>query len=418
MGAAIGAVAVLLAFMACDFDVSNPGPVPDEFLDDEDAHRAVVNGAHRAMADAHSETSRVTGAVTREIFASGNTGIYGINVEENLGLLEKELVNAYWSLAHNARWSAEDAARRLNEVGADPNILAEAYLWVGYSNRFLGENFCEAVIDGGAPQPHTVHFERAEAAFTNALNSATDGDLQLAARAGRATVHMSLGDWASAVADAQAIPESFEFEVQYSAEEQDQYNTIWWSVANQPYRGHSVWNTAFEQYYTDTGDPRTPWSQDPDFPHGPVERQCCGLVNWYFQLKYDEGGDNIDLADGREMELIEAEALLVAGDWQEAMQLIDDLRASVISETTGQPLEPWVATNLDEAWTHLKRERAIELWLEGRRMNDLRRWQDNNTPGDLHPLEDPSNPQTFLDPNQNLCIPISLAESQTNPNVP
>ncbi len=412
---AIGVVAVVFAFMACD--VSNPGPVPDEFLNDEDAHRAVVNGAARAMSDALSETARVTGAVTREIFASGNTGIYGINVEEGRGRLEEELVNGFWADAQNARWVAEEAARRLIEVGIDANLLAEAHLWAGYSNRFNGENFCEAVIDGGAAEPHTVYFQRAEAAFTNALAVATDGDLQLAARAGRATVYMSLGNWSAAVADAQAIPESFEFKALYSAEEGPQYNAIYFAVANEPYRGHSVWNTPFDQYFIDTGDPRTPWAEDPDFPNGPVERQCCGLVPWKFQLKYVERGDDIDLADGREMKLIQAEALLVAGDWQGAMQFINDLRASVTSQTTGQPLDPWVATDPTEAWTNFRRERGIELWLEGRRMNDLRRWKDNATPGALHPLEDALNPATFLDPNQSLCIPISLSERETNPNI-
>jgi hypothetical protein len=213
------------------------------------------------------------------------------------------------------------------------------------------------------------------------------------------------------------IPESFEFEVLYSTEEQGQYNTIRWSVANAPYRGHSVWNTKYEQYFLDTGDPRTAWSEDPDFPHGPVERQCCGLVPWKFQLKYPGNGDNIDLADGQEMKLIRAEALLVAGSWAEAMVLINEVRTSVTSQTTSLPLDPWVAADLTEAWGYLKQERGIELWLEGRRMNDLRRWQANGTPGALHPLEDASNPDTYLDPNQSLCVPIALAEKETNPNV-
>ena len=62
--------------------------------------------------------------------------------------------------------------------------------------------------------------------------------------------------------------------------------------------------------------------------------------------------------------------------------------------------------SLEEAWTHLRWERAVELWLEGRRLGDLRRWEITNAPGGLHPLEDPTNPATYLDPNRSLCIPI------------
>jgi len=32
----------------------------------------------------------------------------------------------------------------------------------------------------------------------------------------------------------------------------------------------------------------------------------------------------------------------------------------VISDTTGQPLAPWPATTITEAWTALKRERGID----------------------------------------------------------
>ncbi|MBI4520993.1 MAG: RagB/SusD family nutrient uptake outer membrane protein [Gemmatimonadetes bacterium] len=120
---------------------------------------------------------------------------------------------------------------------------------------------------------------------------------------------------------------------------------------------------------------------------------------------------------GREMRLIEAEALLVAGQWQQAMPIINQIRTSKISTTTGKALEPWPATTLAEAWTAFRRERGIELWIEGRRLNDLRRWKADKRPGSLHPLEDPANPKTYLSPNQALCIPISDAERETNPNL-
>jgi hypothetical protein len=117
------------------------------------------------------------------------------------------------------------------------------------------------------------------------------------------------------------------------------------------------------------------------------------------------------------MRLIEAEALLVGGNFQGAMEIMNRLRATKISTKTGEPLPALTAANAAEAWTHLRRERGIELWIEGRRLNDLRRWKANNTPGTLHPLEDPSNPQTYLSSSQTLCVPISDAELETNKNL-
>src|SRR5690606_38932053 len=43
------------------------------------------------------------------------------------------------------------------------------------------------------------------------------------------------------------------------------------------------------------------------------------------------------------------------------------------SQEGNAPLQPWTATSLDEAWTYLMRERAIQLWLESRRFTDQRR---------------------------------------------
>ena len=101
------------------------------------------------------------------------------------------------------------------------------------------------------------------------------------------------------------------------------------------------------------------------------------------------------------MRLIEAEAALNQGDWQGAMEIINDLR-----DAAG--VDPWTASNSTEAWTHLKRERGIVLWMEGRRLGDYYRWNAAGTPGELDPLEVVSPGSHLL--NQDLCFPISQAE--------
>jgi hypothetical protein len=101
------------------------------------------------------------------------------------------------------------------------------------------------------------------------------------------------------------------------------------------------------------------------------------------------------------MRLIEAEVKLIAGDWQGAMTIINARR-------TNLNLSLYNVTNATDAWAVLKRERGTELWLEARRLGDLRRWQAANRPGALHPLE--------ILPNRDLCFNTPLSEKQTNPN--
>ncbi|MDZ7779193.1 MAG: RagB/SusD family nutrient uptake outer membrane protein [Gemmatimonadota bacterium] len=409
----LGTLMVLVATAGCDFDVSNPGPVADDLLNNPASHGAVVGGIQRALSDAWNEVALEASAATREIVASGNLNI---SVAQGRGIFEPDESNGMWSDVHNAIWVGDDAVRRFAEIDADPEILAEAHLWAGFAYRMAGEHFCQAVFNGGPAEPHTRYLEGAVDHFTNAAELTNRSEIEMAALAGRATAHMTLGNWGPAVNDAIQVPEDFAFQTKFAIEDPDQWNDIAFFVANQPYRVHSVWNTPYEEYYPDTGDPRTQWNEDPNFPFGEVERPGIGNVPWKFQLKYTTMGDNVDLVTGREMRLIEAEALLVDDEWEEAMEIVNALRTSQISDTTGEPLEPWSASSLEEAWTRFKRERGIELWLEARRLNDLRRWDAAGTPGDLHPLEDPaSGVETFLAPDRDLCVPYPRTSCRRTP---
>lgn len=424
LGARAGAGLLAVVFAASGCEVTNPGPAKDEFLNSEEARPAVVNGMIRAMSNAvsggcGSALTRQQGAVAREIFPAGNTGSCGITVNEALGILRPDEQSGIWNDAQNARWVAEDGIRRFQETMETSTfessaLVAEAHLWAGFSNRVMGENFCRAVIDGGSAQPHTVYFERAERFFTDGLTiaqSAGSSHLENAARAGRAQVRLLLDDYSGAASDAQAVPKEFEFELPFSNVSQAQRNTLWWSQQSTPYRTITVWNTPNWQYYDETGDPRVPWTTDPNNEFGDAAREIVGgRVRFLKQQKYTSGDAPIDLADGREMLLIRAEVRLQNDDPDGAMALINELRNDV-------GMDSRQANNMEEAWMWLKAERRIELWLETRRLGDLRRWAEDGTPGALHPLEDESNPDTYLESDRDLCFPIPDSERNTNPNV-
>lgn len=208
------------------------------------------------------------------------------------------------------------------------------------------------------------------------------------------------------------MPRDFVYTISYYDIEESQYNRIFHSSANDPYRAHTVWQTVYEEYYEEYEDPRTPWEQDPEYPVGDAAVADLGNVPWYVQLKHDNRSAPINLSSGREMVLIRAEALIEDGNWTDGMELVNSLRDDV-------GVDNWNATNAEEAWAFLKRERGIELWLEARRLGDLKRWDANNTSGELHPLEQPnhSSQELPLDPDRDLCFPIPDSELYTNPNL-
>ncbi len=396
---------VVAASAACDFGVANPGPVDDSALDQPGATDAIVNGMGRTLSRAVGYLAHAGAVVSREGVTSTNNQnvtVFGVTLNMRAGKLGPGIdeTNDHWRFAQQARWIAEDGIRRMREtLGADfgkSPLAAQALVHAGFAERLLGENMCVAVIDGGPAEARTVYFTRAEAEFTEAIAvavAAGNANLERAARAGRASVRVWLGNWSGAAADASAIPTGFVYQAIYSSTENAQYNRMYWVNSNQPERGLSVVGTFFESYYTTSKDPRAAWSTNPAFPRGSAN------VLWYFPTKYASTASPINLVTAREMKLIIAESLLRAGDWQGAMTQINALRSTV-------GVAPWSASNVAEAWTALGKERAIELWLEGRRLGDLYRWQADKVPG------------TFDDmTGRDTCFPIGISEVDSNPNL-
>ena len=409
MKSIIRSAPVLIALAACDLSVENAGPVQDDFLDDPGAHPAVVAGIELSLVEAINMVNFFGSEAAKEYTQGGR--IHPIKLPPNPGQLDhdQELPNNAWNDAHGARWIAQDGVRRLRATlegdFASSELAALALLYAGYANRLLGENMCDAVVDGGPVQPRTVHLEEAEAFFTEAMSVGTAAgrnDIATAAQAGRASVRLFLGDDAGAESDAAAVPLDFVFNAQFGPTPEGQSNWIYYISSNLPYRAHSVWNTYYEDYYENVGDPRVSWGSDPAVPNAEFSN-----VPWLFQTKYTSRTSPLRLSSGREMVLIRAEIALRAGNWQQALSLVNSLRQGLESDHNGSALPMWTATNATEAWSALKRERGIELWLETRRLGDLWRWTENDVPGEMEDTSD----------RIRLCFPVATSELQTNPNL-
>lgn len=419
---------LLLAMAAaCDTNVSNPGPVQDEFLEGGNiygAANALVSGAGRGVATGINWVGYTGAAITREIHPAGSTGSFGITNRWQSGELNADDtdLNDHWETTNRGRWLAEEAVRRLVEAGPPGpgqaltvnqynGILQLAHLYAGFANRVLGENMCEAVFDGGPAEANREFFVRAETHFTAAL-AITAGAVAAqttAAYAGRAQARVYLDKWTEAVADAGQVPIGFVFNMPYhNIGEDAQRNRIAWASGNTPYRAHTQWSTWHLDYRAATNDPRIAISFPNPALQGDAAIECCGRVPFYPQSKHPNSQAPIRLASGREMRLIEAEAQLRGNDATAGMASINQVRTAAGAGTI-------TATDLTDAWRLLKRERGIELWLEARRLGDRRRWAAANTPGALDPLEVPGTASHLA--RQDLCFPISRSERETNPNL-
>ena len=416
---------VLFVIGACDFTVTNPGPVQDEFLNDNSANLSIVNGSGRMLAEALNWVGYTGGAIVREVTPSGSIGSFGISPEVRNGELNDDQINTQWNFSQRARSVSEQGLAHLRQnLDADFSsspLAAQILIWAAYSNRLIGENFCCTVIDGGAAESINVARARAEGQFTEAMtvaSSAGETDLAWAAQAGRAAVRMWLGDWTNAVSDAQAVlaaaGNDWSYDMPYfDIGDQVQFNRIYYAGSGDgPYRAHTVWHSPYEETAA-AGDARTPMGTEAGEPFGDATVDG-DQIPWLFQLKHDNRESSIRLSSSQEMQLILAENELVNGSEAAAIAFINAVRT-----TANQPA---VA---GDGWTLLKRERGIELWLEGRRLGDIRRWEEAGRPGDynfweVHDWKGPddgsgANARPFS--GIDLSFPIGLDEQDTNPNV-
>jgi starch-binding outer membrane protein, SusD/RagB family len=419
---------------ACDLGVRNPAAIDDMDLDSPQGVIAIANG--------------VGGAFGHATTIPGGGGVYTASA-----LLTDELVHvgswqplreisegapsnaspenqSHWGFTSEARWMAEDAVDRISRLvqtpGTNPTVAMVA-LYAGFSNRLMGDMFCNAVIDGGPLEPHTAFHNRAVNYFNRAIeiaSAAGHNQILAAAYGGRAQARMMLGDWQGAIADAGRVPTNFQYLQIHSENSVREYNGLHrWAALGFEGRQLSVWGTPFAEWGTEINnrvqserDPRVRFEVVQTTAGAPVFGGDGRRPIWYAH-RYTGLGSDIPIVKGTEMRLIEAEARLVAGDWQGALAQINVVR-------TFRNLPPLTATSVATAWPVLMKERGIELWLEGRRLPDLRRWA--TTPGAV-PFsvvrQTAGGQPSTQDPRRNvlevetLCLRISTNELNSNPNL-
>jgi hypothetical protein len=437
--------AAAVALSGCSLEVLNPGAIQDADLNTAELMPVLVAGASSEYNNIHDNLAFDVAMLTDE---AAGTGSYSTTQEYRRGIWTWEDSNGHWGRMHEAEWSAGEAWVRLGEVlGSSANSSADAaklFVLMGFSHIRLGEAFCDVAYDVGPAQPRTAAFDSAIVAFNQAITIGTAAGSSgahwvLAARAGIAQAQLGRGDFAAANTAAQAFFNNggtlgFVDEALYHA--QANQNIIWqesWGRAEE-----GVYRTMAKDL-ADAGDPRTPYTKCgewnnptdpyPDIIDGGVTPtgDCTGQGSGahqgadgahahYRQDKYTERGSNIPRATGTEMRLIQAEAALQGTPNYatfighiNAVRAYHGLGALPTPTTMGSLSWPYDLTDMS-AMAILDRERYAELWLTGRRLFDMDRWD--------HPfLNGGWVVGSIAVANRVACFPISKNECQQNPEL-
>lgn len=411
-GVAVALLLVLVSGCGDLFQVKNPGQLEDKDLNTEDGLDAVVEGVHYDLSQAYDIMAFDIARLTDEMAGSGS---YSDTELLRRGVLERDDSGGEWNTSQQARFVAEDAIRRIQDIvgedfGNRVDDAARVYLHAGIANRMLGEDFCQVVFDGGSAQPKSAAFERARGHFDDAIQFGQQSgqpDVVTTATAGKAQVQAWLGNWGDAASLADQVPTDHRFET--TNDNENLFNEVYDEThSRHEMSAHMALAGSFSP-----PDARAPYTDctAEDAPC-PNEVGADGLTPHLRQEKYQGYDANYPAVKGTEMRLLEAEAALRAGDPETAVQEMNEARAYYEID----PMDPDTISSSstsfdsnDQAWSILDDERHLTLWLEGRRLWDLHRWD--------HPFLDGG---TVIYPGidrRASCYPIPEDECDTNPNV-
>ncbi len=385
------AVIGLLCVAGCGdlLDVENEQDILEQDLNSEAALGPVVAGVAGDWAEMYSDAIGVIGVVSFELIHTGSWPSWRL-VET--GLLDRiSAGNGMYNDMARSIWVADDAARRIDEsFGGTIAEGAEVRVWGGFAKVMLADNYCEGSYQGGGVQPPSDFYNMAVEDFTQAMSiaqTAGEPEWALRAQAGRARARLMLGDYAGARSDAQAIPAGFRFEAIYSMNSGRENNSVA-SVTRTLTRREAGIHPYFYENPLYVADPRTPF-----IDRGPLETGPDPTRQYVEQEKYELESDPIPVTSWQEARLMEAEAEINVGTVEKAVELINEVRVYWgLNPYTG---EMTASAVMDQ----LMYERSAELWLQGHRLNDLRR---TNSP---------------MLAGRDVCFQIGEDEWTSNPNL-
>jgi hypothetical protein len=405
---------IALGAISCGglLDVSNPGALEESQLDDPALEQFMINGVIGEFQFAYGNYALWSGVLADETFSDHpNFGLrdFALHAVDD-GNATDSLI--YASL-QKARQSADDAADRIKKIqgarAASSLNVARALIYGGYAYVLLGEGFCDAPVNLGAPLSPSELLGRAITRFEEGIAVATAAgtnvaearDLRFLAAVGAARASLKQGDAARARTFAALVTDAaYEGWAYYSANSVRENNAFQIGVrSGLPFIG-------MPPRFQNLSDPRVPQpsSPRPSLRSNPIlpPLKPSGFSGWSATAPAAiEVGTHIRFASGLEARYIGVEA---DGPGVAMLAFVNTRRA-----VGGKPP---VDVSGDALLAEFRAQRALDFYLTGQRLGDLRRYAAAGI--DLFPVgKYPTLPESYGSMH---CFIVPRSEKATNPN--
>jgi starch-binding outer membrane protein, SusD/RagB family len=422
---AMAPCAMMLSACGDVLKVANPGILEEGRLDDPALEPFLVNGAIGEFQFAFVTYAMWSATLADEAFMDHTTPSF-----RELSLHRFTDLNtsneAVYAALQRARQSADDAVIRVKHMQGAKAVtslnVARALIYGGYSYTLLGEGFCEAPINLSAPVASSELLARAIARFDEGItvakaardaasaapNSGTAtaavaaaNDLIEMAQVGAARASLKKGDLAKARAYATRVPDGYEKLAYYSANSIRENNPVQMATrATLPFLGmHPVFQGLSD---VRVPQPRTARrSQNGNTISPPLRPSMYSGWNPTGPAQDIEITSNIRFASGLEARYIIVE---IDGPTTEMLTFVNARRA-----VAGKAPVNMSGSSL---LTEFRVQRAIDFYLTGQRLGDLRRYEAAGT--NLFPSgKFPVGADSY---GSQHCFIVPLSEKTGNPN--
>ena len=268
-----------------------------------------------------------------------------------------------------ARGVADTALAKLEgwtdeQVLGRSKLVAQAAAYAGYSLILLGEGMCSAAINLGPELTPAQLFAEAKTRFDKALTAATaanDAATLNFALLGRARALIDAGDLPNAAIDAATIPSTFVANFAAAGTDVRRQNFVFLHTAQNSF---SSIDPSFRAVTIGgVADPRVAVTNSGKLGTAP------GVQVWTVN-KYPTVTTVMPIARYAEAQLIVAEAKAATGDLAAAAAAINAAR----NTRTGMPQYDATGQTAPQVKDQIIEERRRELFLEGHRLGDVRRY--------------------------------------------